>query len=158
MTYIVRNSTKDDKETVKKIFDEVLEEKGENEMETMLDVLTREAVEKTKKESAVKIAKQMVLLDFSLKDITAAAENSSNSLDIVRLCRYNTRVKIMKAVEEVSLWQYLREKLPKPEEIRGELPHMCFPRLLWLSARDAMRKNYRITFVWSADTIRTKKS
>ena len=72
MTYIIRNSTKDDKETVKKIFDEVLEEKGENEMETMLDVLTREAVEKTKKESAVKIAKQMLLLDFSLKDITAA--------------------------------------------------------------------------------------
>ena len=48
MTYIIRNSTKDDKETVRKIFDEVLEEKGENEMETMLDVLTREAVEDQK--------------------------------------------------------------------------------------------------------------
>ena len=57
---------------MKKIFDEVLEEKGENEMETMLDISNRKAVEKNKNESAVKIAKQIVLSDFSLKDITAA--------------------------------------------------------------------------------------
>ena len=57
---------------MKKIFDEVLEDKGENEMETMLDISNRKAVEKNKNESAVKIAKQIVLLDFSLKDITAA--------------------------------------------------------------------------------------
>ena len=44
MTYIIKNSTKDDRKTVKKIFKEVLgEEKGEKEMETMLDVLNKEA-------------------------------------------------------------------------------------------------------------------
>ena len=44
MTYIIKNSTKDDRKTVKKIFKEVLgDEKGEKEMETMLDVLNKEA-------------------------------------------------------------------------------------------------------------------
>ncbi len=34
---------------MKKIFDEVLEEKEENEMETMLDISNRKAVEKKQK-------------------------------------------------------------------------------------------------------------
>ena len=46
MTYIIKNSTKDDRQTTEKILKEVLgEEKGEKEMETMLDILNREARE-----------------------------------------------------------------------------------------------------------------
>ena len=94
MTYIIKNSTKDDRKTVKKIFKEVLgEEKGEKEMETMLDVLNKEAEKRGMergrnegillgrkegieegmflgmKENSIRTARQLIILGLSTEKI-----------------------------------------------------------------------------------------
>ena len=109
MTYIIKNSTKDDRKTVKKIFKEVLgEEKGEKEMETMLDVLNKEAEKRGMergrnegillgrkegieegmflgmKENSIRTARQLIILGLSTEKIALATGLSLKEVDALR--------------------------------------------------------------------------
>ena len=113
MTYIIKNSTKDDRQTTEKILKEVLgEEKGEKEMETMLDILNREAREEGillgrkegidegiilgmskgrdegillgRKEEAIRTARQLIILGLSTEKIALATGLSLKEVEALR--------------------------------------------------------------------------
>ena len=109
MTYIIKNSTKDDRKTVKKIFKEVLgDEKGEKEMETMLDVLNKEAEKRGMergrnegillgrkkgieegmflgmKENSIRTARQLIILGLSTEKIALATGLSLKEVEALR--------------------------------------------------------------------------
>ena len=105
MTYIIKNSTKDDRKTVKKIFKEVLgDEKGEEEMETMLDVLNKEAEKRGmkigrdegiilgrnegillgRKEEAIRTARQLITVGLSTEKIALITGLSLKEVEALR--------------------------------------------------------------------------
>ena len=101
MTYIIKNSTKDDRQTTEKILKEVLgEEKGEKEMETMLDILNREAREEGiilgrkegieegmflgMKENSIRTARQLIILGLSTEKIALITGLSLKEVEALR--------------------------------------------------------------------------